>query len=117
MAHRGSPCGSTDLDVVMSYSGLGLVRGRAKDITAEGMSVNAGVVVLPLHAVLEVSFYLGEETREAMHRVDAVVDQHTNDGVRLAFKDSEGDGQERLVAWIAEFAHAEDTAQRLGAGQ
>jgi hypothetical protein len=74
------------LDVVMSYQGLGLVRGRARSISPGGMTVETGPIMLPLDALLKVSFTLPQGDRDTVYKADAVVVRHNAKSATLRFR-------------------------------
>jgi hypothetical protein len=55
------------LEVVIAYPGLGLVRGRTRDVGFDGAFVETGRVMLPMYAAVEVTFTVGRG--EARHSV------------------------------------------------
>lgn len=77
------------LDVAMSYAGLGLVIGRARQIGLSGMSIVTGRVRLPLNAVVTVAFNLEEGGKLVAHRIRAMVVEQRDDGVELTFTEQQ----------------------------
>ena len=56
MEHRWSERKPIELDVALFYAPLGMITGKTRDVSLEGMYVQTEGVQLPLHAELEISF-------------------------------------------------------------
>lgn len=63
------------VDVMVNYPSLGLVRGKSKDISLEGMFVETGPIVLAADAPLSVTFVLPQDKSNRQHDLRAQVVQ------------------------------------------
>ena len=86
MEHRLSLRTPLTMNVAIYYNGLGLLRGRALDVSRHGMFVSTGPMVLPLHAIVDVAFPLqtgkGGGTPQ---KTPAMVVRLSSDGMGLMF--------------------------------
>lgn len=87
MEHRWSPRKPYATDVVIHYRPLGLIRGRTKDISLEGMYVSTGRITLPKNEPVDVCFTLVDGDHKSMHQMGAFVVHSQEDGVGLMFRD------------------------------
>lgn len=88
MEHRLSIRTPLRMNVVIYYSGLGLVQAHSLDISRNGMLVHTGPMSLPLHAMVDVAFPLeADERTDPPQRTPAMVVRLANEGVGLMFAD------------------------------
>ncbi len=76
---------SVVLDVILNYSGLGLVKGETKNVGLDGMLVNIGQVILPLDAKLELAFRLEFNGETRLHQVSGYVAHVSKEGIGVMF--------------------------------
>lgn len=87
MEHRWSERKPIEIEVALFYAPVGTVTGKTRDISLEGMCVNAEGVDLPLHAELEVSFVTHNGTGSVHeHHMPAYVVHSTDKGIGLMLR-------------------------------
>jgi hypothetical protein len=86
MEKRWSTRVPVNLDVALRYDALGILRGRARDLSLEGMFIDTGRVMLPYHAALEINFAMPDGDHRRLHAVPAVVVRTSNGGVGAMFR-------------------------------
>jgi len=86
MEKRWSRRTPINLDVALRYDGLGMLRGRARDLSLEGMFIDTGRVALPDYAVVEINFAVSEGETRRVHAVHAVVVRTSRGGVGTMFR-------------------------------
>ena len=78
------------LNVVVYCRGLGMVRGRTRNLGIGGMLLDTGVVRLPQDEEVELAFMLdGAESDAEVHQLTAQVVRTSDRGTELVFKDFE----------------------------
>lgn len=85
MEHRLSARKSLGIDVVVYYNGLGMLRCRSKDISADGLYVETSATRLPLNAPVEVAIAVKEDNHVVLNLVPAMVARVTDSGLGLMF--------------------------------
>ncbi len=86
MEHRMSYRTPLTMNVAIYYNGLGLLQGRALDVSRHGMFVHTGVMTLPLHAMVDVAFPVAmSKYASPPQRTPAMVVRLGNGGVGLMF--------------------------------
>lgn len=98
MEHRCSIRKSLTLDVVINYRGLGLVRGRTRDIGMGGLFVDTGCVQLPANAMVDVAVMLDGASRPL--RIGAIVVHTRDSGAGLLFDELDPDCHDTLHQMI-----------------
>ena len=73
------------VNVAIYYKGLGLLRGRALDVSRHGMFVATGPMLLPIHTKVDVAFTLERGKGGPLERTTATVVRLNHDGVGLMF--------------------------------
>ncbi|HKK13083.1 MAG TPA: PilZ domain-containing protein [Gammaproteobacteria bacterium] len=81
--HRWSERKPINMEVEIFYTPMGMVPGRTRDVSLEGMFVETGGVHLPRHARLEVTFRTAGHQGPCEHRVPAYVVHGNERGVGL----------------------------------
>jgi hypothetical protein len=76
-------------EVVIYCRGLGLVRGRTRQIGVGSMILDTGIIRLPIDEEVEVAFVLGDDAEEQVHQVTAQVVTNSASGSELRFRDFE----------------------------
>jgi len=96
---------AAEIQVMLSYQPLGLVRGNARDIRLDGMVVDTGVVSLSRDAEVGVTlaYHKGDELR--VHRVDAAVTTSSREGHSLRFLPYDSEVHRALEEMMAATAH------------
>ena len=86
MEHRLSLRTPLTMNVAIYYNSLGLLQGRSLDVSRNGMFVQTGHLVLPLHAMVDVAYPL-DASSNGIHpqRTPAMVVRTTDAGVGLMF--------------------------------
>ena len=88
MEHRLSTRKPLGIDIVLYYNGLGMVRCRSTDISADGLHIETAATRLPLHAPVEVAIALREEDHIVLNLLPAMVARVTESGLGLMFRES-----------------------------
>jgi len=85
MDNRWSERATIKFGVALQYGPLGLIMGKTRDISAEGMFVQTGRVLVYRNDIVSVSFAypLGEDRR--IINAEAVVRHTADDGIGLMF--------------------------------
>ncbi len=87
MEHRWSERKPIEIEVSLYYAPIGTVKGTTRDVSLEGMYVQANEIELPLHAELEVSFVTRTSNGEHAHHMPAyVVHGNGNGGIGLMLR-------------------------------
>lgn len=73
------------VEVLVNYPSLGLVRGRSKDISLEGMFVETGPIALAAESSLLISLMLPEGQNNQQCDIPAQVVYSTQGGAGLVF--------------------------------
>jgi hypothetical protein len=81
--HRWSSRKNIDLNVSLYYPPVGMVNGRTRNISLEGMFVKVRGVRIPAQARLEVCFTTDNRGRSVEHRLPAYVVHQSDGGVGL----------------------------------
>lgn len=81
--HRWSTRKQLAMDVSLYYPPIGMINGRTRDVSLEGMFVELRGVHIPAQSRLEVSFTAGTEDRQTEHRLPAYVVHEREGGVGL----------------------------------
>lgn len=74
-----------DLDVLLDYPSLGLIRGRARDISLEGMFIETGQIALAADEALAVAFVLDSGQHKKPYNLKAKVVHTANRGAGVVF--------------------------------
>ena len=77
----------TSLELVINYPALGLLRGRATNISYDGMFIETAAISLCNYAHIEVTLALPEQA--APIQFQAVIIHSSNNGIGIMFKDHE----------------------------
>jgi hypothetical protein len=76
-------------EVVIYCRGLGLVRGRTRQVGVGSMTLDTGIIRLPIDEEVEVAFVLGDAAEQQVHQVTAQVVRNSEFGSELRFRDFE----------------------------
>lgn len=88
MEHRLSPRKPMDLSVVLYYKGIGMLRCRAKDVSADGLYLDTEQQALRLHTPVEVAIATREAAGISVSILPAMVVRVERNGVGLMFKET-----------------------------
>lgn len=99
MEQRKSSRQLADMDVVIDYRGLGMIRGRALNISKGGMFVETGRIRLPMHAAVDAAL-IAVGSRPRALRFKAVVVQQGTEGVGLRISQMDEDAE----VFLSQFA-------------
>ena len=80
MEHRWSERKPIEMEVALYYAPVGMITGKTRDVSLEGMYVHTDGFELPLHAELEVSFVTRNGGNEHEHHMPAYVVHGNGDG-------------------------------------
>lgn len=86
MDHRWSERSPLQISVVMDYAPLGLIAGRTRDISSEGMFVETGRILLYRNDSVAISFANPHGEDRCVMTVEACVRHVTENGVGLMFR-------------------------------
>lgn len=78
----------TSLELVINYPALGLLRGRATNISFDGMFIETAAISLCNYANIEVTLALADHV-DAPIQFQAVIIHSSNNGIGIMFKDHE----------------------------
>lgn len=78
--------GDKQLDVMLAYGPLGLVRATARELHLGGMIVDTGPVTLNEQTEVEVSFTHRHKDEFVTHRISATITDAHHGGATLAFR-------------------------------
>lgn len=95
----------TEIQVMLSYQPLGLVRGDARELQLDGMIVDTGVVSLRRDAEVGVTLAYRKDDELHVHRVAAAVTASSHQGHRLRFLPYDGEVYRALQEMMAATAH------------
>jgi hypothetical protein len=79
---------SVGFDVVLCYEGLGLVRGKAVDMSANGLLVETACASIPKGAEVNAAFVCTARGRPRHISLQGVVVRSTEQGVAIEFSDA-----------------------------
>lgn len=85
MEHRYTERKPMALDVVVSCSSVGLVRGRALNIGSGGMFVETRCVLMPIHSPVTVCFQPDPEQPMVNHQAEGMVVHQKGNGFGIMF--------------------------------
>ena len=74
------------VDVMVNYPSLGLVRGKSKDISLDGMFVETGAIALAADNPLSVTFVLPQDKSNQQYELRAQVVYSCSRGAALVFR-------------------------------
>ncbi len=86
MEHRWSERKPLNLEVTLNYPPIGLIDGKTRDVSLEGMFVDTGGVPLPQHAEVEVNFCTRTHGQVREHCVPAYVVHGRHGGIGLMLR-------------------------------
>ena len=87
MEHRWNSRKPVGVDVVLHYDGLGLIRGKTRNISYGGMYVETNAVNLAKNAVVSVHLPEPDDNENSLQTVRAMVVHTGQDGFGLMFLD------------------------------
>ncbi len=79
------------VQVVIYCRGLGLVRGRTRQVGVGSMIIDTGIIRLPLDEEVEVAVVLCDGADDQVHQITAKVVRNSELGSELSFRDFEAD--------------------------
>lgn len=86
MEHRWSRRTVTDMEAILEYPPLGLVRGTVRDASPGGLFVETGPVTLQVNTPVHVTVKSGTGLGAAAHRLQAVVVWVGRGGAGMMFR-------------------------------
>jgi hypothetical protein len=87
MEHRRGQRLPCDISAVVAYRSLGLVSGKARNISADGMYLDSGPIVVPKNSLVSVHFRLDGLDGRDRFEADAMVVWVGAGGMGLMFND------------------------------
>lgn len=81
--HRWSARKDININVSLYYPPVGVINGRTRNISLEGMFVELSGIKIPRQARLEVLFHTGSAGNTTEHRLPACVVHEHNGGIGL----------------------------------
>lgn len=84
-------------DVMICYEPFGLLRGRTRNVSLEGMFVETGQVRLPKNVCVQVVFSIPGVEKAQSHQIFARVVHSSKEGAGLAFMSSKLTALQALV--------------------
>ncbi|MGD8842824.1 MAG: PilZ domain-containing protein [Gammaproteobacteria bacterium] len=88
LEHRWSPRKNINIDVDLHYPPIGLISGRTRNISLEGMFVELDGVTIPPQARLEISFTAHSHGTAFKYRLPAYVVHGSNRGIGVMLQHS-----------------------------
>lgn len=91
MEHRRGQRLPCDISAVVAYRSLGLVSGKARNISTDGMYLESGPIVVPKNSLVSVHFRLNGRSARDRFETDAMVVWVGAGGMGLMFSDPSPD--------------------------
>lgn len=92
------------LGLVINYPALGLLRGKATNLSLEGMFIETAATSLCNFADIEITMNLPEISDKPIH-LDAVIVHNTDNGIGITFRHehrlNDYQGQQKLIGLAA----------------
>ncbi len=96
MERRWSHRQEFESEVMLSYKGVGLLRGQTKNISYTGAFVETGMVSVPANSYLDLVFTQNTAERSETVRISAYVVHSSGAGVGVLFNEYD-DGARRFL--------------------
>ncbi len=96
MEHRWSRRNVTDMEAILQYPPLGLVRGTVRDVSPGGMFIETAPVTLQINTPIDVTVKPSKGLATVAYRLQAVVVWVGRGGAGLMFRAFDGPGYRAL---------------------